>query len=106
MLTDKLTVEDVKSERSCSASLTRSKSRLPCGVGSDPDDRRWTEVFVPTFISYLGTIGDPWSPNVKDALVALQAIWDAVFHDKPHEIKSSSDPVYTTVCLIFDSAQA
>ncbi|KLO11499.1 hypothetical protein SCHPADRAFT_941984 [Schizopora paradoxa] len=87
---------DEKPSRSRSTSSTRSMSQLPCGVGADPTDRRWTEVFVPTFISFLGTLSNPWNATQKESLDALQAIWDVVFHDKPHTIKSTADKVYKT----------
>lgn len=96
---DLLLTANVKQERrSRSVSSTRSKSQLPHGVGDTPEDKRWTEVFVPTFLSHLGASGEPWNPTTTDTIAALQAIWNVVYHDKPHRIESSADTVYKIVC--------
>ncbi|KLO05719.1 hypothetical protein SCHPADRAFT_946684 [Schizopora paradoxa] len=77
-----------------SSSAPRSKSQLPCGV-SDGRDKRWSIIFVPTFMSYLGTLEDPWHMDQSKTMKVLQAIWDVVYHDRPHVIESASDVVFT-----------
>ncbi|KLO04314.1 hypothetical protein SCHPADRAFT_947798 [Schizopora paradoxa] len=84
---------EVKQEhRARSTSLSRSKSNLPCGIA---DEKRWSNVFIPTFMSHIGTLADPWHPLPHDVLRVLQAIWDVVYHDKPYRIQSVSDIVCT-----------
>ncbi len=54
---------------------------------------------MPTFLSYLGTLKDPWHPEVKLTLATLQLIWNAVYPDKPYTIEGAGDAVYTQVSL-------
>ncbi len=91
---DKLTIFEVRTrDRSNSGSSTRSKINLPRGVG----EKRWGNVFVPTFISYLGILDEPWHPESKQTIDALQVIWNAVYPDKPYTIEGPADLVYTIV---------
>ncbi len=94
------TLEVKTRDRSNSNSSSRSKSQLPCGVGTGGDNR-WSEVFVPTYMSYLGSLSEPWHPDIKKTLKAVQMIWDAVYPDRPHEVKSASDKAFSIVSLTF-----
>ncbi len=67
-------------------SFTRSKSSLPCGVGND-EDTHWADVFIPTFLTYVGALPDAWKMKGVPAVKALQLIWDAVYHDRPYSVK-------------------
>ncbi len=77
-------------------SSTRSKSSLPCGIGEEKD-LRWTGVFIPTFLTYVGALPDAWKMKGAPAVKALQLIWDSVYHDRPYTIDGLKDPVYLTV---------
>ena len=51
---------------------------------------RWTNVFVPTFLRYVGgTSKDIWALKLQDAITALQAIWNEVYKGstKDHQNK-------------------
>jgi len=71
------------------------KSKLPCGVGDEADER-WSEVFIPTFLTYVGALPDAWKLKGAPAVKALQLIWDRVYHDKPYNIQGLKDPVFLT----------
>ncbi len=72
------------------------KSKLPCGVGDEADER-WSEVFIPTFLTYVGALPDAWKLKGAPAVKALQLIWDHVYHDKPYNIQGLKDPVFLMV---------
>ncbi|KAH9022626.1 hypothetical protein EDB85DRAFT_1895155 [Lactarius pseudohatsudake] len=55
----------------------RNNSELPGGA---LDAGRWSGVFIPTFLRYLGGVEkDIWAFKRKDAVHVLQAVWNTVY---------------------------
>ncbi|KAH9023365.1 hypothetical protein EDB84DRAFT_1440984 [Lactarius hengduanensis] len=55
----------------------RNNSELPSGA---LDAGRWSGVFIPTFLRYLGGMEkDIWAFKRKDAVHVLQAVWNTVY---------------------------
>ncbi|THH16006.1 hypothetical protein EW146_g4566 [Bondarzewia mesenterica] len=52
---------------------------------------RWKVLFVPMWIDYIGTQGQPWSNDlVEDA----QRLWDKVFPDIPSVLAAKGEPIF------------
>jgi hypothetical protein len=43
------------------------------------DANVWRRVFIPTYIVFVANYSNPWSVKDKDALVALQHVWNTVY---------------------------
>ncbi len=96
---DSIAVTDVQ-PRSRSTSSSRSKSNLPRGIGA-PNETTCSDIFVPTFLKYVGSLREPWHPDATQSIAALQIIWDVVYHDRLYTILKKADPVHNFVRLIF-----
>ena len=60
-------------------------------------DARWfRQIFVTTYMSFVGQSVDPWDVSAKRAVEVMQAIWDAT-NDKVYEVTTST-MVYQKVC--------
>ncbi|RDX52125.1 hypothetical protein OH76DRAFT_193922 [Lentinus brumalis] len=59
---------------------TEDVSRSVAGSKIVPSqDGIWKDVFVPTWLRYVGTTMDPWSMSDAEVVAALQKIWDQVY---------------------------
>ncbi|KAI0750635.1 hypothetical protein C8Q80DRAFT_1267961 [Daedaleopsis nitida] len=60
-------------------------SDLPKGAH---DQNRWRGIFIPTFLTHMGTLDDPWTVNDHKFLHLLQELWNAVYGSSvDHEIE-------------------
>ncbi|THH18387.1 hypothetical protein EW146_g2581 [Bondarzewia mesenterica] len=59
---------------------------------------RWKVLFVPMWIDYIGTQGQPWSNDlVEDA----QRLWDKVFPDIPSVLAAKGEPIFHVVSFCY-----
>src|SRR5690348_13776819 len=80
-------------------SSTAAASKKPTRSEGLPDwvNPTWFRyTFVTTYMSFVGQTTNPWDVPVKQAVVVMQKIWDAISH-QPYEITSSS-VLYRKVC--------
>ena len=53
-------------------------------------DARWfRQIFVTTYMSFVGQSVDPWDVPAKRAVEVMQAIWDTT-NDKVYEVTTST----------------
>jgi hypothetical protein len=60
-------------------------------------DARWfRHTFVTTYMAFVGQTADPWDVPAKQAVLAMQKIWDAT-NSREYEITTST-AIYKKVC--------
>ena len=81
------------------STTAKQPSKKPTRSEGLPDwiDTTWFQyTFIMTYMAFVGQTVDPWDVPVKQAVVVMQKIWDAI-GSLPYEIMSSS-VVYLKVC--------
>ena len=63
---------------------------LPRGVKLEA----WKFLYVPRFLDYFGTYGEPW--EASNYVAIAQQLWDATF-DTVHVLSLKDEPVYPLV---------
>ena len=43
------------------------------------DDNVWHHIFIPTYFTFIAAYNDPWVVKDKDAIQALQKIWNHMY---------------------------
>ena len=62
----------------------KSQNRyLPHG---SQDGNVWRRVFVPTYFTFIAAYDDPWVVKDKDAIQALQKIWNHVYVGRQNSV--------------------
>jgi len=67
---------------------------LPSGCQTNDT---WRRAFIPTYLRWVATQGDPWALDDEKALKAMQDIWDAIYEQRVQYTITLNDPVSSIV---------